>query len=305
MGSDAPLVSIIIATYNRSNVLCYTISSVLRAAFSNWEVIVVGDACTDDTEAVVASFKDKRIRFFNLKENFGDQAGPNNEGLRHASGRYIAYLNHDDLWRESHIDMALQGIEATGADLVCTLGIAVSSDEIPSLLQGFVNGTKYFPSTFIPASLWFARRELVEDIGPWKHPNQCYVTPSQDFLLRAWRKKKKIISIPKVTVIAIQAGFRPNVYSERHFLENKIYFERMSNEDDFWEKEILKAGMHSANELKGLSVLRPFRRGFVNILKRFAIKFGISPVELASILRFRRKGALINQWRENIGLSRL
>ena len=90
-------VSIITATYNRSEVLKWAIRSVLAQTFCDWELIVVGDACTDDTEQVVASFTDPRIRFVNRSTSFGEQSGPNNDGFFLANGRLIAYLNHDDL----------------------------------------------------------------------------------------------------------------------------------------------------------------------------------------------------------------
>ena len=56
-----PLVSIVIATYNRSQVVAHAIDSVRRSTVADWELIVVGDHCTDDTEAVVAGFADPRI----------------------------------------------------------------------------------------------------------------------------------------------------------------------------------------------------------------------------------------------------
>ncbi len=74
------MISVVTATYNRSNVLFYAISSLIRSTFEDWELIIVGDACTDDTREVVAGFADSRIRFYNLAENFGDQSGPDNSG---------------------------------------------------------------------------------------------------------------------------------------------------------------------------------------------------------------------------------
>jgi cellulose synthase/poly-beta-1,6-N-acetylglucosamine synthase-like glycosyltransferase len=60
-----PAISVVIATYNRSDVLAYAIESVLRQTFTDWELIVVGDACTDDTPEVVARYveADSRVRF--------------------------------------------------------------------------------------------------------------------------------------------------------------------------------------------------------------------------------------------------
>ena len=63
----APKVSIITATYNCSHILRYAINSVLNSGFRDWELIVVGDHCTDDTQECVASFNDDRIRFSTWK----------------------------------------------------------------------------------------------------------------------------------------------------------------------------------------------------------------------------------------------
>src|SRR5438105_2863275 len=117
----APLISVITATYNRSNVLALAIKSVLWQTLSDWELWVVGDACTDDTERVVASFDNPRIHFLNLQRNVGQQSGPNNLGFHQSAGRFIAYLNHDDLWLPDHLEAALDGINNTNADMVYTL----------------------------------------------------------------------------------------------------------------------------------------------------------------------------------------
>lgn len=86
-GRRAPLVSVIVATYERSNVLRLTIECVLRSSFADWELLVIGDACTDDSSEVVASFCDPRISFTNLARNVGEQSGPNNAGCAMARGR--------------------------------------------------------------------------------------------------------------------------------------------------------------------------------------------------------------------------
>jgi glycosyltransferase involved in cell wall biosynthesis len=83
---EKPTLSIIIATYNRSHLLRHAIQSVLRSTFQDWELLVIGDACTDDSEACVLAFNDARIRFHNLPHNVGEQSGPNNVGTSMARG---------------------------------------------------------------------------------------------------------------------------------------------------------------------------------------------------------------------------
>ena len=85
----------------------YAVESLLRSTIVDWELIVVGDACTDDTGDVVASFGDSRIQFYNMEKNCGEQSGPNNEGLRRARGEYVAFLSQDDLWFPDHLEKLL------------------------------------------------------------------------------------------------------------------------------------------------------------------------------------------------------
>src|SRR3954454_6675325 len=94
---ESPAVSIVVATYNRSNVLELAIASALAQTFEDWEMLVVGDACTDDSEQVVKSFGDDRIGWTILPVNYGDQSIPNTHGVERSTGRYVAFLNHDDL----------------------------------------------------------------------------------------------------------------------------------------------------------------------------------------------------------------
>src|SRR5262245_25925832 len=106
-----PKVSIITATYNRSNVLRYAITRVLGQTCTDWEWLIVGDGCTDDTAAVVGRVGDERIRFTNLPKNHGEQSAPNNAGVALAAGTYIAFLNHDDLWFSDHLSTLVAAIE--------------------------------------------------------------------------------------------------------------------------------------------------------------------------------------------------
>ncbi|MEA3032945.1 MAG: hypothetical protein QOH86_961, partial [Sphingomonadales bacterium] len=81
MPVTAPRVSIVLATYNWSAVLPFSIGSALDQSFGDFELIVVGDGCTDDSAEVVAAIGDPRVRWVNLPANCGHQSGPNNEGL--------------------------------------------------------------------------------------------------------------------------------------------------------------------------------------------------------------------------------
>jgi glycosyltransferase involved in cell wall biosynthesis len=115
---ELPAISIITATYNRSHVLACAIESAIRQSWTDWELIVVGDACTDDTAEVVEQFGDPRIRFVNLHRNFGEQAGPNNVGIAESRGPLVAFLNHDDVWLPHHLTLCREVMLGEQADFV-------------------------------------------------------------------------------------------------------------------------------------------------------------------------------------------
>src|SRR5215212_6896548 len=123
-----PRVTAIIPTYNWSAVLPYSIGSVLRQTMTDIELLVVGDGCTDDSEAVVTGIGDPRVRWINLPANTGHQSGPNNEGLRQARGEMIAYLGHDDLWLPHHLASAVAALDRTNSDVAYGVLALVAPD---------------------------------------------------------------------------------------------------------------------------------------------------------------------------------
>lgn len=94
---NTPLVSILMLTYNRAHFLPEAIKSVLEQEYKNFELIILDDGSTDDTEAVVRRFSDTRIRYIHHQDNTGLFAR-RAESLSHTTGKYIAILDSDDFW---------------------------------------------------------------------------------------------------------------------------------------------------------------------------------------------------------------
>lgn len=107
------LVSIIMPSYNTGRFLAESIRSVLAQTYDNWELIVVDDCSTDDTDAVVAGFTDPRIRYFKNEKNSG-AAQSRNRALREAKGRWIAFLDSDDLWEPEKLALQVEFMERGG-----------------------------------------------------------------------------------------------------------------------------------------------------------------------------------------------
>lgn len=95
---DKNLITIIIATFNRSDLIEKAVNSVLDQSFLNWELLILDDNSTDDTGVVISHYlKDSRIKYIKNPKRLG-VSGNRNLGLRIARGEYIAILDSDDVW---------------------------------------------------------------------------------------------------------------------------------------------------------------------------------------------------------------
>lgn len=104
-----PKVSVIIPTYNRSNVVMETIDSVLMQTLSDLEIIIIDDGSTDDTQTVIEGVKDNRVRYY-CKEN-GGAGSARNLGLSKAQGKYVAFLDSDDIWPKNYLEVMTEHLE--------------------------------------------------------------------------------------------------------------------------------------------------------------------------------------------------
>ena len=107
------LVSIIMPSYNTAEYIAESIQSVLAQTYQNWELIIVDDCSPDNTDEVVAAFSDPRIRYFKNETNSG-AAVSRNKALREAKGKWIAFLDSDDLWLPDKLERQSSFMERNG-----------------------------------------------------------------------------------------------------------------------------------------------------------------------------------------------
>lgn len=93
-------ISVIIPCYNAESYIADAIESVIIQSFTNWEIIVVDDCSTDNSVAVIKRYcsQDHRIKYLRTACSSGSPTLPRNIGIEHSRGRYIAFLDSDDLW---------------------------------------------------------------------------------------------------------------------------------------------------------------------------------------------------------------
>lgn len=111
----APVVSVVIPTFNRARDLQRALQSVAQQTFREWEVLVVDQYSTDETDAVVERLNDPRVRLIKAR---GIGAAPSrNVGLRNALGEFIAFLDSDDWWAPRKLEVSVAALR-DGADVV-------------------------------------------------------------------------------------------------------------------------------------------------------------------------------------------
>jgi len=108
-----PEVSVVIPTYNRAGLLPQAINSVLSQDYGDFEIIVVDDGSTDDTQDMVNGLHNNRIRYIRLPENSGGSSKPRNVGLKATRGKYIAFLDSDDEWLPSFLSTLVRKLKDT------------------------------------------------------------------------------------------------------------------------------------------------------------------------------------------------
>lgn len=112
---ENPLVSIVMPVYNGAEFIDDTIHSVLGQTYENWELIIVDDCSSDDTLKVIKQFSSKRIKTIALKKN-GGAAKARNRGVKESKGKFICFIDADDLWQPEKLEKQLAFIKKTGAE---------------------------------------------------------------------------------------------------------------------------------------------------------------------------------------------
>lgn len=112
-----PLVSIVIPTYNNGHLIGRAIESIIQQTFTNWEIIIIDNYSSDNTDKLIEDFaKNQNIKFFQI-HNGGIIAKSRNLGIQNASGDFIAFLDSDDWWMPKKLEKSVE-LLLSGSDLV-------------------------------------------------------------------------------------------------------------------------------------------------------------------------------------------
>lgn len=227
-----PLVSVIIPTYNRANLLKHAVDSVLTQTYPYFEIIIIDDGSTDHTSDVVAQKKDPRIRYEQQSAS-GLPAAARNHGIRIARGAFIAFLDSDDLWLPNKLERQI-ALAQSHPDVGLFYGIAETfgseSSESTVPVTMMRSGTifedllffNFIPTltALIPRSVFdvvgvFEERpefKAIEDYDLWLRIAQRYTVLRSDKVLARYRKHP----------ITLMMNL-PNSYGRQEMVLKKIF----------------------------------------------------------------------------------
>lgn len=162
------LVSVITPVYNAEEYIADTIHSVLNQTYENFEILLIDDCSIDSSKKIIEklSARDKRVRYIPLNENSG-AAVARNKGLEEANGRYIAFIDSDDLWKPEKLKEQLSfmhensyGFTYTNYETITSGGEVKKSEiKVPSK----INYTSLLKNTAITCSTVIIDRSIIGD----------------------------------------------------------------------------------------------------------------------------------------------
>ena len=201
-----PLVSIIIPTYNRADLISETLDSVLYQSVQDWECIIVDDGSEDETFNVVQQYalKDKRFRLYSRPDEFkSGGSGAKNYGIEVSKSNYIMFLDSDDLYDENFVGEQIKKISGEPETTICFSKYYTFHSNISKAKTGYAEYYRDFlnPDDYVKyyclhgyafyTACLIASRTLIEQVGGWNE--ELTINDDGEFLINVALASKKIL----------------------------------------------------------------------------------------------------------------
>ena len=297
-----------VLTYNRAHMLRETIDSILNQTFKDFELIVVDNYSTDNTEEIIKSYNDKRIRYFKNKNN-GLLAVNRNFAVKKSKGWYIAICDDDDIWLPRKLEKQIPEFEKDEQiGLVCSNGFSFNEAGKQGKMVKSISGYFTFENllinnTIICPSVIF-KKNILEDIGIFDESREILTGEDYELWLRIAKKYKiRYIGTPLVKY-RTHAGSLNKSYLNgdkplkvckeiyKKLLDKKIIdielYRRVSERSDYQHlilklinnepvnlEILLKTKTSFWEKCRLISMYFLFRVGILNVLRRIRIRRNI------------------------------
>lgn len=221
--NNKPLVSVIVATFNRADLINETLDSILNQTYENIELIIVDDGSTDNTKEVIVRYLDNRIKYIKT-DNWGGPAKPRNIGIKKAKGEYIAFCDDDDLWLPQKLKKQIKILDNSSYGMVFTMQKQFGATSIFSNYYGIgplpfrvrTTSDALLNKNCIPLSSVVIKKEILNRIGFFNEKKSYIAIEDNDLWIRA-SKTTKIDFIPEVLVL--HRIHKANIYEKTNNID--------------------------------------------------------------------------------------
>lgn len=282
-----PKVSVIIPTYNRAALLPRAINSVLNQTLEEYEIIVVDDASSDDTQQIIAGFDDPRIRSFRHEINRGQSAAVNT-AITQARGEYITSLDDDDEWPADRLDMMAAVLDDSSPKVGLVYGWRVSVDdstgEIVKRARHTYEGDRLFEEVLahgflIGNGVFMTRASVAKEVGGYDE--DITIHNDWDFFTRVVLKYD--VAVCSAVVLKHHIGHRFGRLSD-HIAETEAEHNRLAWQRKHMERfasELARRPRLRATLLRRKSFLEMTQGNWRMGIKDMAAAFMADPLDVS------------------------
>lgn len=260
-----PLVSIIMPAFNAEKTIAESIKSVLNQTYDNWELLVVNDGSKDDTSSIVKTIEDDRIVM--LEQLNGGVANARNNGIKNAKGKYIAFLDSDDLWIEEKLEKQIDKLLNSNYPMVYSKTLCFDCDPIKTsdcmvhVSLDFENKEKILIYDFIAILTVVVEKRVIDEIGNFDETLRG--TEDWDMWIRILQKYDIAYIDDFLAKYRVSStGLSGNLY--QHYIEEEKVLDKHI---DLYNKKIYKYRLWFAN--KKQAIIAKQNKDYVNFCKYF------------------------------------
>jgi glycosyltransferase involved in cell wall biosynthesis len=193
--NNLPLISVIITTFNRVELLSLTLNSILGQTYVNIEVIVVSDGSTDGTDEFMKSLNDSRVCYLKLEENSGLPAVTRNHGIKNCNGDFIAFCDDDDIWDLRKLEFQFTKIDKYDLCFTNRKFIDKSGNSLefrPIYIPHIFSIFALLLTNYITLSSVLVRKEILDKFNGFNETNEFRASEDYELWARMLIKKVKI-----------------------------------------------------------------------------------------------------------------
>ena len=233
-----PLVSVIVTTFNRADLLCETLDSILNQTYTNFELILVDDGSTDKTEEVVKKYTDHRLHYFKTV-NWGGPARPRNIGIKKAKGDYIAFCDDDDIWKNNKLEMQLDIIINNNAGLcfcnhykIDQNGNIIGAGKVKNKYKNPTFTNFFLSGGYIMNSSVIIKSQCIDDVGYQNESTEMVAIEDSEYWGRILSIYKGCFLPEKLVRYRVHQGSIQNKTNNSYLNEQLIFCRVLSQSVD-------------------------------------------------------------------------